>query len=117
MKLISIEKFYYGFISSISILIFAMVLWSFIKDLLNYFLISAEEYRAIHDRRFQECKKFFSKDERDYEKCVEDVKKDILLERKYNLKKSIIEFFWYSIALMIVFIYHYRKFRNLKDER
>ena len=110
-----IEKIYYWFVSSVSLIVFSIVIWNLLTNLLEFFMISNEEYLTRYDWRIEQCKTQLKKNNQSYEECIKNQKKKISLERKYELKQSIIWSLWYGFTSFLIFVFHYLRFKKIKE--
>lgn len=131
----NIKKIYFGLVSLISIISLAISLGIVISNLLKIWLISDDEYISTHSYQLETCKyniqkKYCSnsywKDynkcileldknlnyKKDLENCKENKKKEILLQRYYNLKIDLISASSSFVVFLILFIFHYLRFRK-----
>ena len=131
----NIKKLYYGLVSLISIIAIAISLGIIATNVGKLWLISDEEYLATHNYEFSTCKydiqkKYCSysdyrlqqqcteqlvnnkKYREDIEKCKNEQKKKVLLKRYYYAKLSLISAFSTFIVFLILFLFHYSKFKK-----
>jgi len=131
----NIKKLYYWLVSLISVIAMAISLWIIVSNLLKFWLISDQEYLVVHSYELSTCKydlqrKYCSNlDYKNYNACVknlenneeykkdlktceENKKQEILLKRNYNLKISLIWSISTFIIFLILFLYHYPKFKK-----
>ncbi len=124
----NIKKLYFWLVSLISIIAIAVSLGIMLSSLWKVFFISNEEYLVTHDYEFKNCE-YAAKsqlcwwktincnlDQEKYEtavkKCKDNKKKDIILRRFYNLKITLIGSVSTFIVFLIIFLFHYPKFKK-----
>lgn len=131
----NIKKLYYGLISLISVITIAITLWIVISSIAKLIFISNNEYLINHKYQLEDCKyrlqrqycpiwqnkiaincinqlinnKFYQKD---LEKCKKNKKIEILTRRYYNLKLNLIWAWSTFIIFLILFLFHYPKFKE-----
>lgn len=109
MNKINWLKVYYWIVSLISVIVITVSISVIIVSILKKILITDEEYLAKYDYRLSQCD--FQKEKTDTN-CKEEKKKEILVERSYNLKSSIIESVSWLIPFIVLFVFHYRWFKK-----
>ncbi len=129
----NIKKLYYGLVSLISIVVIAITLWIVISSLLKILLISNKEYLSDNKYQLNNCnyeiqRKYCSiwKNnstctnklennkiyQKDLENCKNNKKKEILTRRSYDLKLNLIWAWSTFIVFLILFLFHYLKFKK-----
>ena len=120
-------KFYYAIVSSVSLIVIGVNIWMIASDILAYYLISNDEYIARYSWEFERCKdktlsfdrgrgQKIDKSEEEIQECIQNTKNRILLQRRYDLKQDLIRSISLVIAFLIVFVFHYSKLKDLKEE-
>ncbi len=125
MLKMNVKKLYYGLVSLISVIAIATSSWILLSSVLKMYLISDKEYIEANHWIIDSCKyvgksnslwgqvsvwNYSSKQE-----CIKDKTKQILLERKYNFKMSIISSLSVLIVFLILFVFHYPRFKKLDN--
>jgi len=131
----NIKKLYYWLVSLISIVAIAISIGIIISNLGKIWLISDKEYLAINSYQLDNCKyeiqrKYCASSDykkyqqciqqlnnlqeykNDVEKCQQEKKQQILLRRYYYLKLNLIWAISTLVVFLILFLYHYPKFRQ-----
>ena len=126
--MINLKKLYFGVVSLVSLITLSISLWITLSVLWKLFLISDKEYLARYSynswlcseqvknqlcwSNLQNCKY----DKKEYEKllneCKEQEKKRVLLTRYYNLKTSLIWSTSTFVVFLIIFLFHYWRFKK-----
>lgn len=139
----NIKKLYFWLVSLISIVAIAISLGIILSNLWKLLLISNQEYLANNSWYDDTCKNkarekicgiaIYNKTNslyEEYQKCIlnldlnpkyqkilnqcqQQEKEKILLRRYYNLKISLIWSFSSLVVFLVLFVFHYSKFRKL----
>lgn len=133
MKLNKLYWVYLTLISFISILAVAITLWIVITTVGKYFIISDEEYLQYEQSwKLDNCKynnysmpekvdnedsQITTPSKEEIAECEAKVRSEITLSRAYDLKETLLSSSAWFVIFLILFIFHYPKFRHLKEEK
>ena len=121
-----IIKIYYVLVTSISFIVLCVNIAIFLWLIVKQYLITDEEYITNNNYRIENCEQPTiksdintknQKTEEEIEKCKENTKKEIISQRKYIFKESIIWNLSFIIAFFIIFLFHYIKLKKIKDDK
>jgi len=127
----NIKKLYFGLVSLISIIAIAISIWIILSNVWKLIFISDKEYVLNNDYELKSCtyelrSQFCLNDKvciqklknnENYIKKLEECKKSkeekLLLKRHYQLKLALISAFSTFIVFLILFIFHYFRFKKI----
>lgn len=119
-----IIKIYYAIVTSISVIVIWINFSLFLGTIIKHYLIADKEYISNNYYQLQSCERTIistdkniktQKTEDEINQCKEKIKQEIINQRNYKFKENIIWNLTFTVAFLIIFLFHYLKFRKYND--